>query len=179
MHHELQKATDALRKACGVNILQLQHILREMKHQDEEECISDDASDTSIIEILEGENVNKTIVMSQAVLVDKGGQPHVPHDSPVPSPSTDAYSSQERESLSPAPRSSTPSCLYRGLSRSSSRSSIRKKGGNGQGQIGRTIGIDLEVRAALRVVGHVIVDPYLVLCRLDQSLERDLDEKDR
>ncbi|CAG2257097.1 unnamed protein product [Mytilus edulis] len=54
MHHELQKATDALRKACGVKILQLQHILREMKHQDEEECISDDASDTSIIEEIKG-----------------------------------------------------------------------------------------------------------------------------
>lgn len=54
MHHELQKATDALRKACGVKILQLQHILREMKHQDEEECISDDASDTSIIEEING-----------------------------------------------------------------------------------------------------------------------------
>ncbi|CAC5415719.1 unnamed protein product [Mytilus coruscus] len=44
----------------------------------------------------EREKVNKTIVMSQAVLVDKGGQSHVPHDSPVPSPS--AYSRQEIES---------------------------------------------------------------------------------
>ncbi|CAC5384158.1 unnamed protein product [Mytilus coruscus] len=44
----------------------------------------------------EREKVNKTIVMSQAVLVDKGGQSHVSHDSPVPSPS--AYSRPEIES---------------------------------------------------------------------------------
>ena len=54
MHHELQKATDALRKATGVKMLELQQIIE--KSQDnsggEEDIAYPDAelSDSSIVE---------------------------------------------------------------------------------------------------------------------------------
>lgn len=49
-HHELQKATDALRKSCGVKISALQQMLKKLKEEekeadeiDEGECLSDDS----------------------------------------------------------------------------------------------------------------------------------------
>lgn len=52
MHHELQKATDALRKACDVKIVQLQWLLQTINDHDDNDDVNESdgaVSDISII----------------------------------------------------------------------------------------------------------------------------------